>query len=104
MSNALNLIAYAGLENDQRHTVYSISISESEFMRFNLDNDGSPGKKKASVRKLLYVIKQDRNITIIQMSQETGIALDELYLLADRKYNSKLPNLKKNAWFGNNSA
>ena len=43
MSNALNLIASAGLENDHRHTVYSISISESEFMRFNLDNDGSPG-------------------------------------------------------------
>ena len=43
MPNALNLIASAGLENDHRHTVYSISISESEFMRFNLDNDGSPG-------------------------------------------------------------
>ena len=43
MSNALNLITSAGLENDHRHTVYSISISESEFMRFNLDNDGSPG-------------------------------------------------------------
>lgn len=43
MPNALNLIASAGLENDHQHTVYSISISESEFMRFNLDNDGSPG-------------------------------------------------------------
>ena len=43
MSNALNLIASACLENDRRHTVYSIAISESEFMRFNLDNDGSPG-------------------------------------------------------------
>ena len=45
MPNALNLIASAGLENDHRHTIYSISISESEFMRFNLDNDGSPGKR-----------------------------------------------------------
>ena len=43
MSDALNLIASAGLEQDRRHTVYSIAISESEFMKFNLDNDGSPG-------------------------------------------------------------
>ena len=43
MSDALNLIASAGLEADHRHTVYSIAISESEFMKFNLDNDGSPG-------------------------------------------------------------
>ena len=43
MPDALNLITSAGLENDHRHTVYSIAISESEFMRFNLDNDGSPG-------------------------------------------------------------
>ncbi len=43
MSDALNFIAEAGLEEDRRHTVYSIAISEKEFMRFNLDNDGSPG-------------------------------------------------------------
>lgn len=43
MSDALNLIASAGLEEDHCHTVYSIAISETEFMRFNLDNDGSPG-------------------------------------------------------------
>ena len=43
MTDALNLIASAGLEEDHRHTVYSIAISESEFMKFNLDNDGSPG-------------------------------------------------------------
>lgn len=43
MSDALNLIASSGLEKDHRHTVYSIAISESEFMKFNLDNDGSPG-------------------------------------------------------------
>lgn len=43
MSSALNLIATAGLEADHKRTVYSIAISESEFMRFNLDNDGSPG-------------------------------------------------------------
>ena len=43
MSDALNLIACAGLQEDHQHTVYSIAISESEFMKFNLDNDGSPG-------------------------------------------------------------
>ena len=43
MSDALNLIASAGLEEDHCRTAYSIAISESEFMRFNLDNDGSPG-------------------------------------------------------------
>ena len=43
MTDALNLIAAAGLQDDHRHTVYNIAISESEFMRFNLDNDGSPG-------------------------------------------------------------
>ena len=43
ISNALNLINCAGLENDNRHTVYSIAIDESEFMKFNIDNDGSPG-------------------------------------------------------------
>ena len=43
MPDALNLFSLAGFENDHRHTVYSIAISESEFMKFNLDNDGSPG-------------------------------------------------------------
>ena len=43
MANALNLRTSAGLEEDYRHTVYSIAISEAEFMRFNLDNNGSPG-------------------------------------------------------------
>jgi len=43
MPEAVNLITSAGLEKDDRYTVYSIAISESEFMRFNLDNDGSPG-------------------------------------------------------------
>ena len=43
MPDALNLITSAGLEKDHRRTVYSIAVSESEFMRFNLDNDGSPG-------------------------------------------------------------
>ena len=43
MPNALNLVDAAGLEEDRQQTVYNIAISESEFMRFTLDNDGSPG-------------------------------------------------------------
>ena len=43
MTKALNLVEAAGLQNDVRNTVYSIAIPESEFMRFNIDNDGSPG-------------------------------------------------------------
>lgn len=43
MPQALNTVDAAGLANDQRKTVYSVAISESEFMRFNIENDGSPG-------------------------------------------------------------
>ena len=40
---ALNLIDAAGLRDDKQKTVYSVKISESEFMKFNTENDGSPG-------------------------------------------------------------
>ncbi len=43
LPNALNPVIAAGLEEDRQQTAYSIAISESEFMRFTLDNDGSPG-------------------------------------------------------------
>ena len=43
LSDALSLVAAAGLEEDRRHTAYSVVVSESEFMKFNLDHDGSPG-------------------------------------------------------------
>ena len=42
MPTALNLVDAAGLQDDRQNTVYSIAVSESEFMRFTLDNDGSP--------------------------------------------------------------
>lgn len=42
MSPALNLAELAGLEEKLSPTVYNIAISENEFMRFNVDNDGSP--------------------------------------------------------------
>ncbi len=43
LADALDLITAAGLEKDRQQTVYSVAVSESEFMKFNLDNDGSPG-------------------------------------------------------------
>lgn len=42
MANALNPVQTAGLESELRPTVYSIALSESEFMRFNAENNGSP--------------------------------------------------------------
>lgn len=42
LSNALNVRHSAGLKDDQRPTVFSIAVSEKEFMRFNIENDGSP--------------------------------------------------------------
>ena len=43
MSKAINPVDAAGLQNDVQPTVYSIAIPEAEFMKFNIDNDGSPG-------------------------------------------------------------
>ena len=43
MSDALNLITSAGLQNDKQHTVYSLAVSEEEFMKFNNEYDGTPG-------------------------------------------------------------
>jgi len=42
MPTALNLITAARLEEDTDSTVYSIAVDEKEFMRFNIENDGSP--------------------------------------------------------------
>ena len=43
LPKTLDLLEGSGIEDDHRRTVFSIAVSESEFMRFNLDNDGSPG-------------------------------------------------------------
>lgn len=43
LPKALNIIENAGLQNDTVKTVYNIAIDESEFVRFSMDNDGSPG-------------------------------------------------------------
>lgn len=43
MSQAVNPVKAAGLQADTQSTVYSIAIPEAELMRFNIENDGSPG-------------------------------------------------------------
>lgn len=42
LSTSINPVTAAHLENDTERTVYDISIDEKEFMRFNIENDGSP--------------------------------------------------------------
>ncbi len=44
---ALNLITEGNLENDCKPTVYSVAIPEKEFMRFNIEHDGSPATMTA---------------------------------------------------------
>ena len=41
--DALNLKEALGDRDDDRKTLYGLSIDEEEFMRFNRSNDGSPG-------------------------------------------------------------
>lgn len=43
MPPALNPITAANLRTEEFATVYSVLTSESDFMRFNRDNGGSPG-------------------------------------------------------------
>ena len=42
MRDSLDVVKAAGLEDDRNPTVYSIAIAEDEFMRFNIEHDGSP--------------------------------------------------------------
>lgn len=44
---ALDLTGYAGLRNDRKATVFSIAISEAEFISFNKKYTGSPGTMTA---------------------------------------------------------
>ena len=43
LSDALNLTKAGGIQDDKKQTVYSVAIAESEFMKFNIQNDASPG-------------------------------------------------------------
>ena len=69
MPDALNIRTMAGLEEDRRHTVYSVAISEHEFMRFNLDNDGSPGTMVALLlsRAIAKLFPESENIVRVAL-------------------------------------
>ena len=43
LSNALNLIEMSGFSPESGKSVYSVAVPESEFMQFNVGNNGSPG-------------------------------------------------------------
>ena len=43
LSKAIHLAEMSGLSPESKKTVYSVAIPESEFMQFNIENDGSPG-------------------------------------------------------------
>lgn len=43
LSKTINLLELSGLSHERKKTVYSVAIPESDFMRFNIENDGSPG-------------------------------------------------------------
>lgn len=69
LPKALSIIEYAGLQNDTKKTVYSIAIKESEFVRFSMDNDGSPGTITAlllsrAVAKLFPDVNDPIRITL----------------------------------------
>lgn len=43
MTKAINLVDVASLRNEMQKTVYSIAIPEIDFMKFNIENNGTPG-------------------------------------------------------------
>lgn len=77
MAKALNLCAAAGLEDDRRKTVYSIAIPESEFMRFNLDNDASPATMVALLlsRAIASLFPESKDVIriILCVNQRTAL-------------------------------
>lgn len=69
LPKALNIIENAGLQDDRIKTVYSVAINELEFVRFSMDNDGSPGTITAlflsrAVAKLFPAVTDPIRITL----------------------------------------
>ena len=76
-SNAINVRRSAGLENDRRPTVFSIAISEKEFMRFNIENDGSPATMVSLLlsRSIHRLYPTDENVIRVVMTVNERKAL-----------------------------
>lgn len=77
MAKAFNPVRAAGLEKDRQQTVYSIAISESEFMRFNVENDGSPATMVALFLSRAYhrLFPQDPDVIRIALAVNERPAL-----------------------------
>lgn len=77
MPSALNLLKAANLEDDTEPTVYSIAVNEKEFMRFNIENDGSPATMIAlmlsrAIAKL-YPDREDVIRIALALNQRKGL-------------------------------
>ena len=68
-SQALNVARAAGLDEERNPTVYSIAIPEDEFMRFNIENDGSPATMISLFlsRALARLFPEHRDVIRISM-------------------------------------
>ena len=74
---ALNLYKAAHPEGDTEPTVYSIAVDEKEFMRFNIENDGSPATMIALLlSRAIAKLFPDREDTIrvaLALNQRKGL-------------------------------
>lgn len=77
MSSALNLSQAGGLEGDFSPTVYNVAISEKEFMRFNIDNDGSPATMVSLLlsRAIAKLFPENEDIIRVMMTVNMRKAL-----------------------------
>lgn len=77
MTSSLNLIVSANLQNDIRHTVYSVALSEDEFMRFVKENDGSPGTMVSLLfsRAVAKLYPHSKNVIRISLCTDQRSAL-----------------------------
>ena len=77
MPPTINPVTAAHLEDDTERTVYSIAIDEKEFMRFNIENDGSPATMIAlllsrAIAKL-YPDREDVIRVVLALNQRGGL-------------------------------
>ncbi len=74
---SINPVTAAHLEEDTERTVYSVAIDEKEFMRFNIENDGSPATMIALLfsRALasLYPDREDVIRVTLALNQRVGL-------------------------------
>ena len=77
LPDAINPVINAHSEGDTEKTVYSVAIDEKEFMRFNIQNDGSPATmiallfSRAMAR--LYPDRKDAIRVVLALNQRGGL-------------------------------